>query len=609
MGLRLLLGGLVATQLSCALLWGEPQRAAIEAIRDDDHAALVEALDSGIDPAAADQHERTLLHYAAVYGRERAVALLLERGVATDPVDAAGRHPLHYAVEGGHERATLRLLGVAQRIDVADEQGRTPLMIAALRGESRLLEALLAAGADPDRRDAAGATALSLAAAARHRVAAARLREVSRQAAAAPAVADVVRARDIETLRWMLAHGLNPEATWMEQGRRVNLADIAVAESAQIAALLQRYGVRPLTAGSAALAAAVLSGDEAAVEALLARAVDADAAVPGGEVGGRTVLHEAARLGRVAIIEQLLEHGADPARPDAYGADALWHAAVGYVASGDAVAGLERAASRSETVLALLAAGATPGGGDHYGFAPLHAAAAWGDGESVAALLNAGAPLEQQDRNGRTALTFAALFGNHETVEELLSRGADPSPVDHWGGTPITYARLAAAMAGDAAARTALREAGGGKAPGPRRGTPPLAIGLDERRLMQLDRAVAIYDSAREEDEQRGRLLPYTTTCSGYSCIYPPIVVLPRGTVVELLYREAGDDGRLYSVYLVQEAGLRGLLFEDSFFGEWPPAGAASSEVTIGRIAHIRSMRWVEAFDIDLRAVSGGLIW
>ncbi len=315
------------------------------------------------------------------------------------------------------------------------------------------------------------------------------------------------------------------------------------------------------------------------------------------------------RLGRLDAVSVLLEAGADVARTDAHGAGALWHAAAGRLAPQDRAAGLRREASRKAVVKVLLEGGAEPGHSDRHGFAPIHAAAASGGEEAIDALLDAGADVAETDRNGRTPLIVAAQQGHAEAVARLLDRGADPRAVDRLGATAVTYARLAVARGAQREVLHHIREAGGRRGPGPREDTPILSVeegGVS--RIMRLDEAVAVYDSAGYEDH-KARLLPYTTACRSHGCLVPPVAVLPAGTVVELIHREAAEQGRLHGVFIVQEPGLRGLMFEDFVYGAWPPAGEAVTEVSIGRVAHIRGMGWVDHFDVDLPAATGGLFW
>ena len=605
-GLALVLAVLLLS--GCAAWQPDPRDEALQALREADAAALEAALEAGADPGAPGPDGRTLLHHGALAGGERAASLLVSRADDLDGTDTQGRTPLHEAAGQGHEAWLRALIQAGAEVDVADAQGRTPLMAAAAAGEGAAVEILLDAGADADRHDGDGATALALASAARYPAVAERLREAGREPAGSEALARVARAGDLRTLAWMLERGASTEGLWQRGDTFHSLADIAAGTSPRAGALLRDHGVELQRTDGAALAVAALRGDAAAVEALLERGVDPDVQIGSGDAGRRTPLMEAARLGHVAVVEALLEAGADPAARDEHGADALWHAAVRYRTEADARAGLERGDGAEAVVEALLAGGASPGRGDRHELAAIHAAAAWGSAGLVERLLDAGAGLEQTDRNGRTPLILAAQNGNRDAMEVLLERGADPRAMDHLGGTALSHGRLAAQRTGDSVWLEDLVAAGAARAPEPEADTPPLSVGGGHGRIMRTDEAVAVYDSAGYEAHE-GRLLPYTTSCSGHGCLIPPVAVLPEGTVVELLRREVADEGRLHGVFLVQERGLQGLLVEDFRYGAWPAAGEAVSEVSIGRLAHIRRMPWVEAFEVDLPAVTDGLIW
>ncbi len=604
--LPLLLPAVLAAAGCAGWLLHPEERSALEAARAGDAAAISRVLDGGVAPGLTDPRSgRPLIHYAAVQGDFETVSLLLAAGADPGYRDGAGRGPLYYAVEGGHAGAAEALLNAGADPDAADKSGRTPLMAAALDGSDDLIDLLLVHGADPNRRDADGATALSLASGARHRGPVRRLAAASSLPAAPWAVADVVRVGDVEVLRWMLDHGLDAAAVWDgEDGRPISLLDVAVARSPHAAVLLLDHGGRAVRDHHRALVAAALHGDRRRVEELLAAGADVDSVVHGGDAANRTALMEAARLGHLDVVELLLAAGADLHIRDSDGADALWHAAVGYVSPRDRAARLVRGGGRSDVIVALLEEGARPGAGDEHEFGALHAAAAWADARSVRRLLGAGADPERTDRNGKTPLMYAAQYGNAEAAAVLLESGARPGAVDHIGATPVTYARL---VDPEGRVHRLLRGAGGREHVPPDRSTPALSVNLSGGRLMELDIPVAVRDVAGYD--VAARLLPYATECRGHSCRLPPVVILPEGTVVELLHREVALDGRLHSVYMVQDDGLAGLLFEDTVHGAWPPAGAAVSQVTIGRMAHIRAMPWVESYEVDLPVATGGLAW
>jgi ankyrin repeat protein len=166
------------------------------------------------------------------------------------------------------------------------------------------------------------------------------------------------------------------------------------------------------------------------VELLLAHGAAVDAADGHGVTP--LMVHAGRGAGSLAIVERLLEHGADP-RIRANGATALT-----WAARADDLAVVER----------LIAAGcpldAEP---EHTG--PLHAAVARGNLAMVERLLEHGADVEAVDHGplGTLApLHLAAIYDHADVARALLARGASPRAAtqkasgDHLGYTPVHFA-------------------------------------------------------------------------------------------------------------------------------------------------------------------------
>lgn len=151
-------------------------------------------------------------------------------------------------------------------------------------------------------------------------------------------------------------------------------------------------------------------------------------------------LYEAVMNGHYEIAKLLLERGAFPNPPVESSGDALW------------VAREYHADARMEQL--LVSYGATPTREDAdeawpavannwLRITPLHDAARSGDLEKAKALLDAGADLTARDEHlGSTPLAWAAKFGRREMVTLLLERGAPRSlPDDPAWATPLAWAK------------------------------------------------------------------------------------------------------------------------------------------------------------------------
>ena len=135
---------------------------------------------------------------------------------------------------------------------------------------------------------------------------------------------------------------------------------------------------------------------------------------------GRTLLHEVAGAGSVAIVELLLRLGADPNAVDRFGHTPLYHVGNAYNVAGGA--GVVHALAR--------------GGADVNARASikqctaLHMAARRGNIPVAAALLDCKADLEARDRAGDTPLRRAVNCRKKEMAAFLLSSGAMKLPLE-----------------------------------------------------------------------------------------------------------------------------------------------------------------------------------
>ncbi|MFW6189239.1 MAG: ankyrin repeat domain-containing protein [Planctomycetota bacterium] len=158
---------------------------------------------------------------------------------------------------------------------------------------------------------------------------------------------------------------------------------------------------------------------------------------------GRTPLYYACNEGYRAIVECLLEAGADPALA---GEDAHTPADIAAKRGFDEILSLlrqEPAPRRPKPRAQRLQPARAPGRAPSEQDLRLIRAAARGEAATVRQLLEQGAdPAAVTVKRGETALHRAAAEGHLEVVKALLEAGADPEAVDTDGITPAERARF-----------------------------------------------------------------------------------------------------------------------------------------------------------------------
>ncbi len=151
------------------------------------------------------------------------------------------------------------------------------------------------------------------------------------------------------------------------------------------------------------------------------------------DVRGLTPLSYGAIYGNRAIIEALINYGADPNASDNYGNTPLMQAAMN---------------NHPDIVELLVDYGAKVNYRGSLrinnfkilGGSALMAAVAGGNLESVQQLVAMGADLEAPDDSGKTALCHAAIAGRLAIAHYLIAAGAHLDPRDEFGRTPLMFA-------------------------------------------------------------------------------------------------------------------------------------------------------------------------
>lgn len=415
-----------------------------------DQAGAVDLLvEAGANLEATDAVGWAPLHDACAEGSSGAMAALLRHGADSGRLDKKGRAPLHLAAERGHLLAVRALVATGANVGLRYGSNEcSPLDVAAVSGHVRVVKAIVPHVSDINAAASDGRTAL-------HRAAFFNQAGVIDALVRAGADVDACDSEchwtplhdassqcSSDAVAVLVAHGANINV--MDKEGRAPLHLITEGGHAPAARALLAAGADcGLRYGDSELSVLDLAVREAHLELMqeVMKHVDVNDA---GSLG-YTALHHAAFWDEAAVIDSLVEAGADSEARDIDGRTPLHAAAL---------------KGSSEAVVALVRHGVELNALDGEGRAPLHLAAEYGHIYAAEALLAAGVDctlrVDAGGGNEWSALDLAAGEGHARIVREFMRRGADANASDSQGNTALHRA----AFTNKAAAIDALAEAG-----------------------------------------------------------------------------------------------------------------------------------------------------
>ena len=486
-----------------AVLCAAPAAAAddtrlIEAVKARNGAAAAALIAGGVDVNAQQPDGATALHWAAHRDDLQAVERLLAAGADPQAANGYGVTPIWLAATNGSAPVVAALLRAGAAANAALPSGETVLMAAARTGDPAVLDALIGAGADVNAAQTSKAQTALMWAVAENRLEAARLllehgADVHARTAGdslgsdAPAsgrgrmmrsprggftpLMFAARQGDVAMVRLLLDHDANINEAAADGSTPLLVA--TVRGHVPLALFLLEQGAEPdgelAQAGYTPLHWAVNRS-----EAVTSH----DYPEAPGEWAALAGIPD--RDGKLALIEALLDHGADVnARlvkvMPRYGFSLYFLILPPNFMADSTPFLLAAAAGDTEVMQLLVARGADPLHKAAGGMTPLLMAAGAGwviseslipEADRLAAVKLAralGNDLHATDRRGFNAVHCAAYAGLTSVIEHLAAEGADLNLVAENGQSPLGIAEgqhLAQFFGSQPAAVAVLRDLG-----------------------------------------------------------------------------------------------------------------------------------------------------
>uniref|UniRef100_A0A3P8URX4 Ankyrin 3 n=1 Tax=Cynoglossus semilaevis TaxID=244447 RepID=A0A3P8URX4_CYNSE len=382
------------------------------AARKDDTKAAALLLQNDHNADVESKSGFTPLHIAAHYGNINVATLLLNRGAAVDFMARNDITPLHVASKRGNSNMVKLLLDRGSKIDAKTKDGLTPLHCGARSGHEQVVEILLDRGAPILSKTKNGLSPLHMATQGDH----------------------------LNCVQLLLQHDVPVDDVTNDYLTALHVA--AHCGHYKVAKLIVDKKANPNAKalnGFTPLHIACKKNRVKVMELLLKHGASIQAVTE----SGLTPIHVAAFMGHENIVHALTHHGASPNTTNVVSRS---NTALGFYILGEKFTDDQTAlhiASRLgkvEIVQQLLQCGASANAATTSGYTPLHLAAREGHRDVAAMLLDNGASLSSSTKKGFSPLHVAAKYGKMEVASLLLQRRAAPDAAGKSGLTPLHVA-------------------------------------------------------------------------------------------------------------------------------------------------------------------------
>jgi hemoglobin len=246
-----------------------------------------------------------------------------------------------------------------------------------------------------------------------------------------PAVAERQSAPEDNSIHQEISRRWSAQRMLDEAVAAIRIRDASRAITLAEGSTLQTHFQSNRAVLAALLAAMITSGDSAMLDYAQGKLRADPRLVHERYSYGRTLLHAAAAAANLALVELLLQLGAEPDRTDGGGHTPLY-----------CVGNECKMPGGAKVVRVLVHAGANVNARDGAKrCSALHMAARRGNKEVVEALLDCGADIESQDSLGDTPLRRSVNCNKTEVAALLVQRGADVHSKGSKKLTPLLAAR------------------------------------------------------------------------------------------------------------------------------------------------------------------------